>query len=413
MYKDQKASRGLALLVLAGGALAACDARVDGTFINGDVEFSAPEGSGEPNLVATADGRVILTWFAEHDSGHALMAAVRSEHEWSEPVTVARGRNFFVNWADFPSLVELSDGAWVAHWLEKTAPDTYAYHVMLSRSTDRGTTWSEPMRAHQDDSPTEHGFVSMVPLDDGGAALLWLDGQSTGVGHDAQGEAPQRGAMQLRSNVLSATGELGAESQVDDRICDCCQTAMVQAADGLVAAYRDRSVAEIRDIAVRRLVDGEWSEPIHVGNDNWEIRGCPVNGPALAASGEDVAIAWFTGAGGTAKVSVAFSADGGATFGDGIPVDDGLPLGRTAVVLLENGEAIVAWLERVDGEAEVRARRVRPSGASSDSWVVTPTSPERRSGFPRMVRSGDELVFAWTIPGEDGGVRVAAGRLGI
>ena len=79
---------------------------------------------------------------------------------------------------------------------------------------------------------------------------------------------------------------------------------------GPVAAYRDRSEAEIRDIAVRRLVGGEWSEPVHVGEDNWEIRGCPVNGPALAARGEDVAIAWFTGAGGTAKVSVAFSADG-------------------------------------------------------------------------------------------------------
>jgi len=411
MNEKRRRLAGLALLSLSGAALTACNARVEGTLTMGAVEFSAPGGSGEPNLFVAADGRVILTWFAKRDAGHALQASVRSEHGWSEPVTIAQDLDFFVNWADFPSLVETSDGSWVAHWLEKTASDTYAYHVKLSRSTDRGATWSEPMRAHADDSPTEHGFVSMAPLPDGGAALLWLDGRSTGVSGEEAGGYSARGAMQLRSNVLSADGQLGTELQVDDRNCDCCQTAMVQTASGLVVAYRDRSEEEIRDIAVSRMVDGAWSEPIHVGHDNWKIRGCPVNGPALAASGEDVAIAWFTGAGGTAKVSVAFSTDGGASFGEGIPVDDGIPLGRTAVVLLDNGDAIVSWLENVDGEAEVRARRVQPSGASSDSWVVTPTSPERRSGFPRMVRSGNELVFAWTIPGMDGGVRVAAGRL--
>ena len=77
----------------------------------------------------------------------------------------------------------------------------------------------------------------------------------------------------------------------------------------VLVAYRDRSDKEIRDTSVVRFANGEWSAPVTVHADDWEINGCPVNGPVVTATGNAAAVAWFTGAGNTPKTLVAFSAD--------------------------------------------------------------------------------------------------------
>lgn len=394
------------LLLVFG--IAACSPGA-ATLEMGAVEFSGPHGSGEPNLSATSSGQILFSWHEPTENGSALRMAVRYDGKWSEPKTIAADRDFFVNWADFPSLIALHDGTLLAHWLEKTAKSTYAYHVMLSRSTDGGATWSEPVRPHRDLSPTEHGFVSMVPRPGGGAALTWLDGRAMAGQEGSDGHSS--GDMSVRFTTMGADGSLGEELLIDGRTCECCQTAIVLTHDGtLVAAYRDRSEEEIRDIAVSRLVDGAWSDPIRVGNDNWHFTACPVNGPALATNDEMVAIAWYSAPDGNGHTSVAFSRDDAATFGEPVRVDDGNPLGRVDVELLKDGSALVVWLEKIGTEAEIRARRVKPSGVTEPSWTVTQTSQARRSGFPRMARSGDELVFAWT-DGDGDGVRVASGKV--
>src|SRR6185503_5458651 len=135
--------------------------------------------SGEPNLYATADGRVFLSWLEKRgDNLHALKFAVLKQGRWSAPQTVAEGKDWFVNWADFPSLIELKDRTLVAHWLVKSDAQTYAYNVNLSRSDDGGKTWSKPLVPHKDNTPTEHGFVSLLPLSKARAGIVWLDGRN-------------------------------------------------------------------------------------------------------------------------------------------------------------------------------------------------------------------------------------------
>jgi hypothetical protein len=369
----------------------------------GDVEFRGAPGSAEPNLFAARDGRVILTWHEPQGEEYALRASVREAGRWTEPVTIVDGRPFFVNWADFPSLAELDDGTWVVHWLEKVGSSSYAYHAMVSRSSDGGRTWTEPTAIHEDRSPTEHGFVSMVPRTDGSLAMVWLDGRNTGP------DAGDARAMQLRSKVWGGEGD--EERLIDGRVCDCCQTALVETRSGLLAAYRDRSEEEIRDIAVSRLVGGEWSEPVRIGNDQWHLRGCPVNGPSLSAMGDTVAIVWFTGSDGEPKVFQSFSEDGGRRFGEPVRVDQGNAVGRVDVEMIEGG-ALVVWLERVGDDAEIRARFLFLDGTVAEPYVVASTSPTRPSGFPRVTRSGDEMIFAWTEVGDQGGVRVSSAALG-
>lgn len=373
----------------------------------------AAPGSGEPNLTTDADGGVYLSWLEPSEAGHALRFARLGADGWGAPRTIIDRPDLFVNWADFPSLAVFGDGVIAAHWLEKSGPGTYSYDVRMALSRDGGSTWSDDVVPHRDGVEAEHGFVSLVPLD-GDVAVLWLDGRATVDGDP----------MTLRFTTVAADGSLGPESRVDASVCDCCQTTMARTADGLVAAYRDRTADEVRDIYVTRRVNGEWSEGRPVHRDGWVIDACPVNGPSLATQGDTVVVAWFTAAregegdgqsrdgspGGPGRVLAAFSTDGGATFGAPVRVDDGDPMGRVAALPPQRGGTLVSWLERTGSGAEVRVRRVEP-GRVGPAYTVTGAAAQRATGFPRMVRTGDRVVFAWTAPGEGGGVRTALGKL--
>ena len=358
-----------------------------------EVPSPAAPGSGLPHLYAGADGQVWLSWVEVLGEGHAaLRFAQRQDTAWSTPKTIAEGDDWFVNWADFPSLIALGDGVMAAHYLQKSAESTYAYDVRLTQSADGGATWSNALTPHDDDTQTEHGFVSMLPWDGDQVLAVWLDGRNTGGGHG--------GAMTLRAATVGADQSIQNEAELDARICDCCQTSAARTANGAVVAYRDRSDEEIRDISVVRWKDGQWSDPQTVYADDWHIEGCPVNGPAVTADGERVAVAWFTAADDTPRVKLSFSPDEAVTFGEPVMVDDGQPIGRVDVVMLPDGRALVSWVERTDDGAEIRVRRVQADGTAEAAVRVALTSPERASGFPRLVRSGDHLYMAWTEAGD-------------
>lgn len=174
-----------------------------------------------------------------------------------------------------------------------------------------------------------------------------------------------------------------------------------------MVAYRDRSEGELRDISVVRFTAAGWSRPQPVAADAWKIHGCPVNGPALDAQGPRVALAWFSAAADRPRVRVVFSSDAGLRFGAPLDVDVDKPLGRVDVALLEGGDALVLWLGRQGEAVRVLARRVTERGPVGAPIVVAETTGTRSSGFPRLKRSGDEIVFAWTEASEPPQVRTA------
>ena len=213
-----------------------------------------------------------------------------------------------------------------------------------------------------------------------------------GAGDHGHGD----GEMTLRYVKIKRDGTLTDEAVLDARVCECCQTSAAMTADGPVVVYRDRSENETRDISIVRLVNGQWSAPRTVVPDNWQINGCPVNGPSVAADGRRVAVAWFTAVNNQPRVKLAFSNDAGASFGAPITIDDGNPAGRVETLLLADGSALVCWLEKLPEGGAVRVRRVRPEGKLAAASTVAPSGSARSNGFPQMVRAGKLLVFAWT-----------------
>ena len=366
--------------------------------------------SGQPQLTASARG-VLLSWIERSGQAATLKFAERTPAGWSTPKVVASGNDWFVNWADVPSVLRLDDGTLAAHWLQKSGPGTYAYDVRLSSSNDDGKTWSPSFTPHHDGTKTEHGFASLFQMPGAGLGLVWLDGRAmTGDAHGTAG-GHGSGAMSIRYSSFDRNWKQTVETPIDLRVCECCPTAAAVTSEGVVAAFRDRSEQEVRDIYVARLQGGKWSEPVPVHRDNWRMPACPVNGPALSAIDRDVAIAWFTGKNDQPQAHLAFSRDAGRTFDAPIRLDDGVALGRVDVVLLPDRSAVAAYIEYADKRAQFRVRRIDPSGTRSAPITVAGIDDGRTSGYPRIALHRDELVFAWIGRDQAPQVRTAVATL--
>lgn len=372
-----------------------------------------------PNVSPGGDG-VVLSWWAPAGRGadggdgtpFVLRAAAWSPDTGLGPVRdVVEGDDFFVNWADLPSVVPVGPRRWVAHWLQRNGADTYAYGIRVAESADAGRTWSRAWIPHDDTSPTEHGFASILADGHGGWEMVWLDGRKYAAGE----HGPATDEMTVRSRHVGADGASGAEDLLDPRGCDCCQTDLAATDRGPVAVYRDRTEDEVRDIALVRREGEGWTDPRPVSRDGWVMPGCPVNGPAVDAAGSEVVVAWFTAAGDVPRVLVAFSDDAGDTFGEPIAVAGGEGggtgadvLGRVDVVRTAPGEAAVSWIE-VAGPPDrrrgaVQVRQVRRGGERSSPLRVGTTGAGRGGGFPGLAALADgRILVAWNGEGEGTG----------
>lgn len=349
------------------------------------------DSCAEPYLFTDAKGIVHLSWVEKKGKTSTLLFSSLQNAQWSKPIAISSGNNWFVNWADYPVLSSDASGNMLAHFLEKSDTAKFTYDIKLVASADAGKTWSQPTTLHDDGKKAEHGFVSIIPYNDQFMAA-WLDGRKTAMEGEHSGHEGHHGEMTLRGALLDKTGKKTNEWELDGRICDCCQTTIAITANGPIVVYRDRSDEEIRDMSIVRFVNGKWTQPKTIFSDDWKIAGCPVNGPRADAIGNNLAVAWFSMKDKQSEVKVIFSADGGASFQQPIRIDDGKAIGRVDLVMLDEQAVMVSWMEG----ATIKAMKVHKDGTKEQSVVVAESSDARSSGFPQMTKAGDELIFAWT-----------------
>jgi hypothetical protein len=356
-------------------------------------EFSSPaaDSCAEPFLFTDKNGMVFLSWIEKKGKEAALKFSSLQNDRWREPVTIAKGKNWFVNWADYPVIASDGSNGLLAHYLEKSDTAKFTYDVKLAVSADGGKTWGYSFILHDDGKKAEHGFVTIVPYRDGFFAC-WLDGRKTAMEDNMSHHEGHHGEMTVRAALLDKNGKKLNEWELDGRVCDCCQTTAAVTANGPIVVYRDRTDDEVRDMSIVRFVDGTWTAPQTIYADNWKINACPVNGPRTDAIGNNLAIAWFSMAGKNGEVKIIFSKDGGTTFNKPIRVDEGKPIGRVDVLMLDSATAMVSWMEA----ASIKAVKVHADGTRESSIMIASSSDKRSSGFPQMTKSGSKIYFAWT-----------------
>jgi hypothetical protein len=394
-----------AALFSAGGFLFAAVGCAPPAPASAALELAAGPGSLAPNLDLGADGRARLSWIEPlAEGGHALCFSTWDGEHWSAAQEIARGTDWIVNWADVPALAALSDGTLAAAWLAQLGSDPQAYGIQVSLSTDGGATWIPPRALHTDASASEHGFVSLEPFDADTFGAVWLDGRAVA----ASGQVA--GATQLLGRTLRRDGTSGFEQLLDERVCDCCPTALVRVGGRTLAAYRDRGDDELRDIKLITL-GPQGLVARSLSDDGWRIDGCPVNGPALDVRGQVVGAAWYTEGGGEARVCCALSRDGGATFDEPVVLSSSTPIGSVDAAFGPGGELWVSWLQAFeDGRGAWKVARVEEDGTLGSVRELATVPPSRTAGIARLVALSGELLFAWTEVGEDGSTRVRSAR---
>ena len=351
----------------------------------------ASDSCAEPFLFADKNNLVYLSWVEKKGKECTLKFSTLSNEHWSEPVVIASGKSWFVNWADYPVLSADADGNLMAHFLEKSAAGTYTYDVKLINSSDKGKTWSNSKILNDDGKEAEHGFVSMALYGDK-IFVSWLDGRNAAMDGGHTGHEEHQGQMTIRGAIITKQGIKESEWELDNRVCDCCQTSAAITDNGPVVVYRDRSEDEIRDMSIVRYVNGKWTTPTTIFPDNWKIAGCPVNGPRADAINNNLAIAWFSMADKKGQVNLVFSKDGGQTFDKPIRIDEGKPIGRVDVLMLDSATAMASWMEG----SSIKAVKVNMDGKKESSILIASSSEARSSGFPQMTKSGNRIFFAWT-----------------
>lgn len=438
-----QAAAAVLVLVIAGCGEAPPPPAVEpGEVVVRDWPLPGLPGSAQPDLTLTVDGRIYMTWLYSHP-GRRPALQIAPWHPgtgWERTRTVAVGKALFVNWADTPHIIATEDRALWAHWLQKSGDAPYAYDVMLARSMNGGASWGVPVRAHEDDTKTEHGFVSFWPMGEGRLGVAWLDGRKTsgGAGHDGHGadhaaghaaashadpEKIDGGRMTLRAAVFDRNLRSMGETEVDASTCDCCQTdaAAIAGKDGpgALLVYRGRSDDEIRDIYAVRFDGESWSTPVRVHADDWVMPACPVNGPSVATRGDDAVVAWYTAtkaavsgatsdptseatseASGTGspRVRVARSVDGGRSFAAPVEVDSGAAVQGRVTVALDERQAWVLWMREESGQQSLWLARYRPdlSGEIGRIKIADVKGIGRGTGFPRLLLRGNSAYVVWT-----------------
>ncbi|MCB1021673.1 MAG: exo-alpha-sialidase [Acidobacteria bacterium] len=347
-------------------------------------------------LSASPEGDVYLVWIETENESHALRVSSLEGDSWSPARTIAAGGgDWFVNWADHPTVSAGPGGRLMASWSyrpEAAKGSKWGLATRMVFSPDRGRSWERACDLGRDNVADYTGFIGFW-AGEAGFRSAYLSPLAQGPHQHDEGHIKT-----LRFADFSLDGKLLADDLVDPDVCTCCPLATAETAQGPIVVYRDHEANEIRDISVVRRVHGKWTKPEPVYRDGWQINGCPTNGAVVQAEGERVAVAWFTAASGQPRVHAAFSEDAGAKFGRPLAIDEGSPTGWAGLALLGDGRTAVSWLERSADESSVghvMVRVVDQDGGLRPAKAIAATSPGRSTGIPQMVRSGNRLILAW------------------
>jgi hypothetical protein len=215
--------------------------------------------------------------------------------------------------------------------------------------------------------------------------VVWLDhrelAKSASMAHMAEHHVEPAGSKkdavetaQLSKLYTATVGDLNSSHAVTGGVCYCCKTAIAAGSDNdIYLAWRHVYPQNVRDMAFAASHDGglTFSAPIRVSEDQWQIEGCPEDGPALALdSGRQVHVVWPTlvhdAPNGQSSIGIFYSASNtGRGFGQRQRVPtDGVPHHPQLAVLRA---VYLAWMKK-NGKRQVVVAHRPLSAAATAPW---------------------------------------------
>ena len=346
--------------------------------------------AAEPAVAAGRDGAVYVAWVG-HGEGKkeadVWLTRVEAGAKVAgvEPARVNRTPGEATAWrGDAPSVAVSVEGVVYVAWTARADGGAHATTLYVSASRDGGRSFDAPVKVNDDSKPGVHGMHSLAVGDDGRVHVAWLDERSIPEEHggDASAAKQMSGKMPMQHGeqnreVFSAYSPDGGRTfsknqRIAAEACPCCKTSLAAGDGGRVyVGWRQVLPGDFRHVAVASSVDGgeTFGAPSVVSDDRWELRGCPVSGPALAAGdGDGLVVVWFTaGDAGSAGIYSSESGDGGRTFAPRRLVSEGGVRGTPQLLSDARGVVAVFEGEGVDGSAALLEMRLDGQGVGASN----------------------------------------------
>jgi hypothetical protein len=289
-------------------------------------------------------------------------------------------------------------------WTAKESDTT----IRLASSNDGGRSFASSQSLQLAGAAGDRGWAALALDGSGRPAAVWLDHRDMASGNDthhhghdsaAPGSAPVDGvAMAQKSAIYFSAG--AGERPLARGVCYCCKTAIATGEGGrLFVAWRHVYPGNMRDIAVSSSSDGgaSFSPPARVSQDQWQIDGCPDDGPALALGSDGVLhLAWPTVVAQPAPHKAVFYATSrdGHAFSSRVRVSpEGRNVAHPQIAIGIEGRVAAFWDEIVEGERRVFFSRLERE-RFSEPRVISNAGGSTAS-YPVAVFSGEALVVAW------------------
>jgi hypothetical protein len=444
-----RAGRG-ALLIAA--AIAVCvGARVQG---QSAVATLAVEGRANAHVSLAAEGGfVVAAWAASLPSGVTdIYAAVSWDGgaTFGSPTRVnSTPGDARVNGEQPPRLALTSratgDPAVTVLWTSKGVSGTT---LLTARSNDGGRSFSSSTLVPGTDAPGNRGWQAIAADRSGALHAAWLDhrelaaqdtakpvggthahaghatsipgtpGTTASTGAAASADKTDGVAMaaysQLYVGVLGGAQDL--PRPITGSVCYCCKTALATGVSGTVfAAWRHVYPGNMRDIAFSMSGDGgrTYSRPVRVSEDQWQLNGCPDDGPAMVVDGRGrVHMVWPTVViekGEPVKALFHALSPDGKGFGTRTRVPTQGFGHHPQLALAGDGSIAVVWDEVVgavrrigfargivDRSGRIEMARLRVAGGEAPETGADVDGVGQVGVYPVVAPVGDHVLVAWT-----------------
>lgn len=114
-----------------------------------------------------------------------------------------------------------------------------------------------------------------------------------------------------------------------------------------------------------------------------------------------MALAWYTQGGGS-RVQIAWSGDGGRSFGAAQRVDAGGALGRVDACAGPDGRVLVSWLQQQTDASGWIARGFDADQSAGERFMIGAGATGRDVGMLRLAADARGWLAAWTADGGRG-----------
>lgn len=242
----------------------------------------APRHPQQPQLAVDAKG-VIHVVFGVNDTV-CYQSSVDGGKSFSKPAELSFAHAMSLGMRRGPRIAVSEKGVCITAIGGKQGKGRDGDVLALS-SQDGGRTWTGPVQVNDVDDAAREGLHAMAAGPKGEICCVWLDLRNKAT--EIVASTSLDGGKTWSKNVL-------AYKSPDGSVCECCHPSVAFDERSRIYVQWRNSLGGNRDIYVTTSVDGgkKFANATKLGTGTWPLKACPMDGGAIAVTGNQVSSVW-------------------------------------------------------------------------------------------------------------------------